>query len=305
MLALETFPISSTVSIPKLGFGTFQIPDAETARAVSEALRIGYRHIDTAEVYQNEAGVGKGISEAIARGDITRDELFVTTKLWPGNSAWGDTPKNTETTLVAFDESLRRLGLDYVDLYLIHAPFEKEQWLAQWRAMLTLKDQGKARAVGVSNFNVSHLKSIVDAGLQKPDVNQIELHPWSQKPELVKYMQDEGIAPIAYSSLVPLSTWRTGHDSGKTEDMQLESENSDTIFKSLARKYGVSEAQLLLRWALQHGYAILPKSTNVDRMKQNADVFSFSIEDADMASMDGLDKGDGVAWSSGDPTKVG
>lgn len=304
MTAIETFPISSTVSIPKLGFGTFQIPDRETAKAVSEALQVGYRHIDTAEVYQNEVGVGKGIAEAIKRGDLTREELFVTTKLWPGNSAWGDTPKNTETTLLAFEESLQRLGLDYVDLYLIHAPFEMEQWLAQWRALLMLKEQGKARAVGVSNFNVPHLKSIVEAGLPKPEVNQIELHPWSQKAELVKYMQGGGIATIAYSSLVPLSTWRAGHDSGKTGDMQLESENLDTIFKSLARKYGVSEAQLLLRWALQHGYAILPKSTKVDRMKQNADVFSFTIADSDMASMDALDKGDGVAWSSGDPTKA-
>src|SRR5690606_22240953 len=131
MSKIETFPISPNVSIPKLGFGTYQIPDSEAAAAVSEALRLGYRHIDTAEFYRNERGVGEAVARAIDRGDLTRGDLFVTTKLWPGNAAWGESPKNAETTISSFSKSLARLGLDYVDLYLIHAPFEKEQWLSQ------------------------------------------------------------------------------------------------------------------------------------------------------------------------------
>ena len=278
MSTINTFPISSTVAIPQLGFGTFLIPDEETAAAVSEAIRLGYRHIDTAEFYQNETGVGKAIAAAIGRGDITRDDIFVTTKLWPGNAAWDQTPKTTETTITAFNQSLDNLGLDYLDLYLIHAPFQKAQWLEQWQGLVTLKEQGRVRAIGVSNFNISHIESLKHAGLPLPEANQIELHPWSQKNELVQYMENHSIAPIAYSSLVPLSSWRTGQISAKTDDMQRESQDATTLFKRLAQKYAISEAQLLLRWALQHGYAILPKSTHSDRIKQNADVFSFVID---------------------------
>jgi 2,5-diketo-D-gluconate reductase A len=298
--------VATGVEIPYLGFGTYLIPDGQAAVAVREAIGIGYRHIDTAEVYENEAGVGAGIRQALQGGAVARRDLFVTTKLWPGNAAWGQAPKTTVSTIGSLDESLARLGLDYVDLYLIHAPFEREQRLAQWRGLVTLREQKKTRCIGVSNFNVTHLEELKAAGLPLPQVNQVELHPWSQKPQLVGYLEEHGIVPIAYSSLVPLSTWRSapGHDSAKTDAMRSESQRADSPFRLLAQKYGVSEAQVLLRWAIQKGYPVLPKSTNPERMRQNADLFSFSIEAGDMAELAKLDRGDGVAWPVGDPTKA-
>jgi 2,5-diketo-D-gluconate reductase A len=169
-----------------------------------------------------------------------------------------------------------------------------------------LKEQKKARAIGVSNFHIGHLKELEAAGLPQPQANQIELHPWSQKPELVGYLEEHRIVPIAYSSLVPLSTWRSapGHDSAKTDAMKSDGQRTDSPFKAMAKKYGVSEAQVLLRWGIQKGYPVLPKSTNPDRIRQNADVFSFHIDDGDMAALAKLDRGDGVAWSVGDPTRA-
>jgi 2,5-diketo-D-gluconate reductase A len=240
-------------------------------------------------------------SEGLARGD-----LFVTTKLWPGNPAWGQTAKTTETTVTSLHESLGRLGLDYVDLYLMHAPYEREQRLAQWRGLVELKRQGKARAIGGSNFSIQHIEELKAAGLPVPAADQLELHPWSQKPTLVRYLEDNAITPIAYSSLVPLSTWRVakGHDSAKTDQMRAEGERADAPFKVMAEKYGVSEAQVLLRWAVQKGYPVLPKSTHPDRIRKNADIFGFSIDDGDMAAIEKMDRGDGVAWAIGDPTKA-
>lgn len=296
--------LAPDVELPYLGFGTYLIPDGEAVEAVSEAIRLGYRHLDTAEFYDNETGVGEGIREAMARDGLSRRELFVTTKLWPGNEAWGQTAKTTETTIRALDESLARLQLDYVDLYLIHAPFDSAQRLAQWRGLVTLKEQKKARAIGVSNFSVAHLKELEAAGLPRPQANQLELHPWSQKPKLVRYLEDHQIVPIAYSSLVPLSSWRSapGHESGKTAAMRADGARADSPFKRLAEKYGVSEAQLLLRWGVQRGFPVLPKSTNPERMRQNADLFSFAIDEADMTEIARLDRGDGVAWGADDPT---
>lgn len=298
--------LAPDVVIPYLGFGTYLISDGEAADAVHAAIRAGYRHIDTAEFYQNEAGVGEGIRRGLASEGLSRSDLFVTTKLWPGNAAWGQTPKTTETTIQSLEASLVELGVDYIDLYLIHAPFEHQQRLAQWRGLVALKEQKKARSIGVSNFNVSHLEELKAAGLPTPQANQIELHPWSQKPALVRYLEDHRIVPIAYSSLVPLSTWRAapGQDSAKSEAMRADSQRQDSIFKKLATKYGVTEAQLLLRWGIQKGYPVLPKSTNPERLRQNADVFSFNIEDEDMALLAAEDRGDGVAWPVGDPTKA-
>ena len=292
--------------MPYLGFGTYLIDNADVAAAVSAAIRAGYRHIDTAEGYQNEAGVGAGIRQALASEGLARSDLFVTTKLWPGNAAWGQTPKTTASTLASLDQSLERLGLEYVDLYLIHAPFDREQRLAQWRGLVELKRQSKARAIGVSNFSIQHIEELKAADLPLPAVNQIELHPWSQKPELVRYLADYAIVPVAYSSLVPLSTWRTaaGQASAKTDRMKADGEQADAPFKVMATKYGVSEAQVLLRWAVQKGYPVLPKTTNPDRIRTNADIFGFTIDDDDMAAIARMDRGDGVAWAAGDPTKA-
>jgi 2,5-diketo-D-gluconate reductase A len=186
-----------------------------------------------------------------------------------------------------------------VDLYLIHAPFGHQQRVEQWRALIELRRQGKARAIGVSNFSEAHIEEIKADGLLLPDANQIELHPWSQKPELVAYLAENGISVIAYSSLVPLSTWRTaeGHESSKTEQMKTEGTGTESPFKLMAKNYEVSEAQVLLRWALQKGYAVLPKRTDEDRIRQNIDLFSFELDDEDMAAIAQMGRGDGVAWA--------
>jgi len=301
-----TVPLSSGIEMPAVGFGTYLIPNEETSVAVRRALHAGYRHVDTAEAYGNEEGVGEGIHESAASLGLAREDVFVTTKLWPGNPEWGDPAKGPAATASALESSLARLGMDHVDLYLIHAPFAGEGRLDQWRALVDLRDRGRARAVGVSNFSIDHIREIEDAGLPLPDANQIELHPWSQKPDLVEFLQDKGIQPIAYSSLVPLSSWRAveGQDSAKTDAMTADGTREDSPLKRLAAKYSVSEAQILLRWGIQKGFAVLPKSTHVERVRANLDLFSFELDSQDMDTLAGMDRGAGVAWAVGDPTEA-
>jgi 2,5-diketo-D-gluconate reductase A len=298
-----TFRSSRGVDIPAVGFGTYLISDQEVEAALGDALRAGYRHVDTAEAYQNEEGVGRALREATEALGLQRKDVFVTTKLWPGNPDWGQPSKDSDAVKAALHGSLQRLGLDFVDLYLIHAPFAGPGRLEQWRALVELRDEGKTRAIGVSNFGIDHLQEIERAGLPLPEADQIELHPWSQKPELVGYLEERGILPIAYSSLVPLAGWRAveGQDSAKTEAMRAEGASEDSPFKTMAARYGVSEAQVLLRWALQRGFAVLPKSTNPQRVRTNLDLFSFEIDESDMGAIAEMDRGDGVAWAVGDP----
>ena len=297
--------IADGVHLPAVGFGTYLIGDEEVADAVGAALAAGYRHVDTAEAYGNEAGVGRAVRSALGAG-ISRDELFVTTKLFPGNPAWGSPAKTYQATLASMDASLERLGLDHVDLYLIHAPLTPDERVHQWRALVDLREQGRTRAIGVSNFSRRHIEELLAAGLPRPDADQLELHPWSQKQELVDYLWDTGITPIAYSSLVPLATWRTaeGHDSAKTSEMRAAGDAADSPFAMMAAKDGVTEAQVLLRWGVQQGYAVLPKSANPVRIRENADLFSFALDDTDMSAIAGMDRGPGVAWSVGDPTEL-
>ena len=299
-----TMPLGQT-SIPAVGFGTYLIEPADAAATVAEAIAAGYRHIDTAAGYFNEAEVGQGIRDGIARAGLDRADIFVTTKLWPGNAAWGDAPKGYDETRAAFETSRAALGLDVVDLYLIHAPSGGAERVAEWRALTDLKAEGLARAVGVSNFTEAHIEELRAAGLPMPDANQIELHPWSQKPDLVAYLMANDIRPIAYSSLVPLSTWRSapGQDSAKSDDMR--DAGATAIFREMAARYGVTEAQLLLRWGVQSGFPVLPKSMNPERMRANLDLFGFEISAADMDRLATLDRGDGVAWSIGDPRDLG
>lgn len=294
--------INDDIEIPMVGFGTFQITNEDTSNAVKTALEVGYRHIDTAAVYQNEKGVGEGIVKGLASTGLVRSDIFITTKLWPGYAAWGEKSKSYEDTLSAFDESLTALGLDYIDLYLIHSPHGGPERLAQWRALCDLQQSGKIRAIGVSNYNQKHIEEIKQAGMHLPDVNQIELHPWSQKPELVGWLTENNIVPIAYSSLAPLSTWRNkaGETSAKSEVMK----NEPNIFAALAAKYGVAEAQFLLRWAIQKGYPVLPKSLNIERMRQNLSLFNFEIDEDDMQKIETMDRGNGIAWETGDPSQV-
>ena len=295
--------LTQDIAMPAVGFGTYLIDDKQAEVSVTQALKAGYRHIDTAEGYQNEAGVGR----AIRATGISRDDVFVTTKLWPGNPAWGHPVKDRAATCTALDQSLENLKLDYVDLYLIHAPFAGPQRLEQWEALIALRKQGKVRAIGVSNFSQNHIEEIRAAGLSLPDANQLELHPWCQKPALSSYLAKEDISAIAYSSLVPLAQWRTaeGQDSAKSDEMKQDGAKTDSPIKGLSSKHGVTEAQILLRWGLQKGYGILPKSTNPDRIQQNIDLFSFELDAGDMELLAGLNRGGGVAWASGDPTQQG
>lgn len=295
-----SFALNADVEIPAVGYGTYLITESDAPSAVCNAISTGYRHIDTASGYRNETGVGEGIRQGLQKNALTRSDMFVTAKLWPGNAEWGDAPKGSQEVIAECDATLSRLGLDYVDLYLIHAPYGGEKRLEQWETMLTLQREGKVRAVGVSNFNHSHLAEIQAADMTAPDANQIELHPWSQKQDLLASMLAQGITPIAYSSLVPLSTWRIeeGQESAKTAQMVADG----ITFDEMAERYGVTAAQLLLRWGVQNGFAVIPKSMNMDRMRQNMDLFSFSIGSEDMDTMRGMDRGEGVAWATGDPS---
>ena len=298
--------LTESVQIPMIGFGTYLINTDEAKTCVLNAIRIGYRHIDTAEGYGNETGVGHALKNSQKELGISREDLFVTTKLWPGNEAWGQTLKTYDSTIESLNSSLSNLELDYVDLYLIHAPFAKSKRLEQWNALVELRKQGKAKAIGVSNFSKSHIEEIKSAGSPLPDANQIELHPWSQKSELLSYLRENRISPIAYSSLVPLAEWRVveGQDSSKTEKMKSDGASNGSPFKAMGKKYGVTEAQVLLRWGVQKGYPVLPKSTNEERVQQNMNLFSFEIDNDDMSAIEDMDRGDGIAWASGDPCMV-
>lgn len=295
--------VTSSTSIPLVGFGTYKIDDEITERSVGTALTTGYRHIDTAEGYRNESGVGR----ALANSGLNREDFFVTTKLWPGNPAWGEEIKSYQDALRGIDQSLGRLGLEHVDLLLIHAPCAGDQRLQQWEALLEAQSRGRATSVGVSNFSISHLEQIQTAGLPQPAANQIELHPWSQKPALTEYMKENAIAAIAYSSLVPLEGWRVSsglEDNTKSDRMIRDGAATRSLFAQMADRYRVSEAQILLRWGIQKGYPVLPKSTHPDRISQNFDLFSFEISDADMEAIATMDRGSGVAWAVGDPTVI-
>ena len=290
------------VNMPTIGFGTYLIPNEEAQKTINTALKIGYRHIDTAEVYRNEVGIGLGLKDTFSQLSLQRDEVFITSKVFPGNPSWGREPKNYKMCLEACDSSLERLNLDYLDCYLIHAPFCKDLRLEQWQALCDLKKEGKTRTIGVSNYSQLHIQEIINEGLEVPEYNQIELHPWCQKEELVSFLKEKNIKVVAYSSLVPLEGWRAkpNQASAKSQSMKEDGANNSSPFKRMSKKYGVSEAQILLKWGLQKGYVILPKSSDENRIRENFDL-SFLIDDNDMKEISTMDKGDGVAWPNGDP----
>ena len=291
--------------VPSIGLGTYNMSSAEAEFTTFNALKHGYRHIDTAAVYRNEEAVGVGLKRATTELNLNREDIFVTTKLWPGGLIKVDRIRNYEGSIKSFEKSLLKLGLDYIDLYLIHSPHGKNKRIEQWQALIDIKEQEKVKHIGVSNWGINHLEEIIQENLPLPDANQIELHPWSQKPELVNYLREKDIDIIAYSSLVPLSTWRhkDGENSKKTKEMQQISAADDSPFKLLANKYNVTEAQLLLKWALELGYSILPKSIESKRMKENFDL-DFSISQDDMDYINTLDQGGSVTWEYGDPLQV-
>ena len=291
--------------VPRVGLGTYNMNSEEAEEMSYAAMKYGYRHIDTAAVYRNEDGVGKALKRIFDNTDLKRSDITITTKLWPGGLVKVDRVKNKVGTIKSLDKSLRNLNLDFVDLYLIHSPHAKNKRLEQWETLLSQQEQNKIKNIGVSNWSINHIEELNDKGYPLPAANQIELHPWSQKPELVSYLKEKGIDIIAYSSLVPLSTWRhkDGENSLKTDEMYKDSEDSESPFKKLAAQYKVTEAQVLLKWALQLGYAILPKSIQLDRMKNNFDL-DFTINESDMQLIEQLDRGGSVTWEYGDPLVI-
>ena len=292
-------------AIPQIGLGTYMMSPEEASEMTYEAIKIGYRHIDTAEVYRNEKGVAEGIKKAISEGLIERSDLFVTTKVFPGNERWGQDQKKYQNVIDSFNKSLERLELSYIDLYLIHSAHADNTRLEQWNALLDLKNDQHITFAGVANWNIKHLQELLDEGLPLPDTNQIELHPWAQQPELVSFLRKNHIHIIAYSSLVPLSTWRKkdGENSLKTKELENEAKSERSLFKKLSIKYDVKESQLLLQWAIQQNYAVLPKTIKVPRLKENFD-FSFSIDESDMSLIKLENKGGGITWEWGDPLLV-
>jgi len=294
-----------TYNVPRIGLGTYNMTSEEAELMTYESIKYGYRHIDTAAVYKNEGGVSKGLNKILNESGLTRNDIFITTKLWPGGLVKVDRVKNKEGTVKSLEKSLNNLNLEYIDLYLIHSPHAKDKRIIQWETLLEQQELGKIKHIGVSNWGINHIEELVDKDYPLPAANQIELHPWSQKPKLVSYLENKNIEIIAYSSLVPLSTWRhkKGENSLKTEQMIKEGDNNDSVFKLLASKYKVSEAQILLKWALQLNYAILPKSINVDRMQNNFNL-SFTIAPEDMNTIKNQDQGGSITWAYGDPLKV-
>ncbi|WP_050776854.1 aldo/keto reductase [Streptomyces sp. SPB074] len=249
--------------MPQLGFGVWQVPDEEATTAVGLALDAGYRSIDTAAVYGNERGTGK----AIAASGLAREELFVTTKLW--NGAQGYDP-----ALRAFDASLDKLGLDYVDLYLIHWPCPaKDRYVDTWRAFEKLLADGRVRAIGVSNFTPAHLERLLGETSVIPAVNQIELHPHLQQGEARAFHGEQGIATEAWSPL--------GQGKGLLEVPAL---------VAIGQKHGRTPAQVVLRWHVQLGNVVIPKSVTPSRIKENIDVFSFELDEEDMAAIRALNE---------------
>lgn len=255
-------------TIPQLGFGVFKVDPDETERIVSDALEVGYRHIDTAAVYGNEEGVGR----AIAASGIPRDDLFVTTKLWNGD-------QGTESAHRAIDRSLEKLGLDHVDLYLIHWPRpDLDKYLETWLALEEIRDAGKTTSIGVSNFHVPHLEKLAAGSSTVPAVNQIELHPTFQQRELRAYGAEHGIAIEAWGPL----------GQGKYDLFGM------PAIAETAVALGVTPAQVVIRWHLQSGIIVFPKSNSADRMRANFDVFGFELSPEQMAAIDGLDAGNRV-----------
>jgi 2,5-diketo-D-gluconate reductase A len=284
--------LSDNTQMPMVGFGTYQLSSNEAEFCVEEALKAGFRHIDSAEGYQNEDGSGKGIKAA----GIPREDIFITTKLFPGYKEWDMPEKTHEQTIESLKNQLKQLQLDYVDLYLIHAPMS-ELRLEQWNALAELKKSGLTRHIGVSNYNQNSLQEISDAGMEKPEVNQIEFHPICARKKLTRYMRENSIAPVAYSSLAPLSTWR--NEEGQGGDLLSDrKEECRMVTHEIANKLKVSEAQVLLRWGLQHGYGVLTRSTKPERIRENLNIFEFTIPDDDMERMNRLNQDQAFAWAA-------
>lgn len=252
--------LNNKIQIPQLGLGTYLSKPEDVVRAVKYAIKIGYRSIDTAALYQNEEGVGKAIRES----EVTREKLFITSKVWNSDQGY-------DATLRAFDESLQKLGLEYLDLYLIHWPVEGK-YVDTWRAMEQLYHNGKIRAIGVSNFLIHHLENLIAATDVVPAINQYEFHPYLQQRSLLEFCRNNDIQVEAWA---PIMRGRAG---------------TEPVLIDLGKKYGKSPEQIILRWDIQQNIITIPKSVHENRIRENAEIFDFELSDEDMSKINALDK---------------
>ena len=261
-VTLRTGPDGAGIQIPQVGFGVWQVPDEQAQPSVEAAFATGYRHVDTARIYENESGVGR----ALAATDVPREEIFVTTKVW-----------NDDHLRVkdAFEASMDRLGLETLDLFLVHWPVpDANTYVEAWKSLLELRDAGRVRAVGVCNFHVPHLERLEKETGELPAINQIELHPYLQQAELRAFHAEHGIVTESWS---PLASGQKVLD--------------DEVIKGIADAHGVTPAQAIIRWHLQLGLVVLPKSVTPHRIVENLDVFGFELTDDEMARIATLDRG--------------
>ena len=261
----DTTTLHNGVKMPWFGLGVFKVEEGpELVNAVKTAIQHGYRSVDTAAIYQNEEGVGKGIQEGLKEAGISRKELFVTSKVWNSDLGY-------ESTLAAYETSLKKLGLEYLDLYLIHWPVEGK-YKDAWRALETLYKEGKVKAIGVSNFQIHHLEDLMKDAEIKPMINQVEYHPRLTQKELQAFCRDNGIQLEAWSPLM--------------QGQLLDNE----VLQEMADKHHKSVAQIILRWDLQNGVVTIPKSTKEHRIVENANVFDFELSKEEMEIIDGLNQ---------------
>lgn len=265
----DTTTLHNGVKMPWLGLGVFKVEEGpELVHAVKTAIKQGYRSIDTAAIYENEKAVGEGVREGIKEAGIAREDLFITSKVWNADQGY-------ESTLEAYEESLNKMGLDYLDLYLVHWPVERK-YKDTWRALETLYKEGRVRAIGVSNFQIHHLQDVMEDAEIKPMINQVEYHPRLTQKELQSFCQQQGIQMQAWSPLMQ------GELLG------------DVILQEIANKYGKTTAQIILRWDLQNEVVTIPKSTKEHRIIENGNVFDFELTKEDMERIDALNQDERV-----------
>jgi diketogulonate reductase-like aldo/keto reductase len=261
----DTTTLHNGVEMPWFGLGVFKVEEGpELVNAVKVAIKHGYRSIDTAAIYENEEGVGQGIREGLKEAGISREDLFVTSKVWNADLGY-------ESTIAAYEKSLQKLGLEYLDLYLIHWPVEGK-YKEAWRALETLYKEGKVKAIGVSNFQIHHLKDLMEDAEVKPMVNQVECHPRLTQKEVQAFCKEQGIQLEAWSPLMQ----------GELLDNE--------VLQAIATKHGKSVAQVILRWDLQNGIVTIPKSTKEHRIVENSTVFDFELTEEEMNQIDGLNQ---------------
>ncbi|PAD37125.1 aldo/keto reductase [Terribacillus saccharophilus] len=272
---MKKVTLNNGIEIPILGFGVYQIPKEETEQAVIDAIKAGYRHIDTAQSYLNEAEVGQGIKNS----SVAREELFITTKIWVENASY-------DGVMESFQGSLNRLGLEYVDLLLIHQPYNDVY--GAWRAMEELQKAGKIRAIGISNFAVDRAIDLAEFNEITPTVNQIEINPFQQQTEAIEALKAEGIQPEAWA---PFAEGKNGIFTNE-------------VLTSIGKKYNKSVAQVIVRWLVENNIVVLAKSTKPERMAENIDVFDFQLSEEDKKAIATLNVGESQFFSHADPAMI-